>query len=1083
MPAPPRPARDPEPAPPAAPALDRIRTAGVRQVGRLYLGAAAAIAFANAVLYALVPVRLGAAWRDALVVGCVVLGLVFLRAIRQLRTQPIGRVVHGAAWWVLAVVLLSAVATGHGVQTPSLGYLSLFVCLVTVLSGASAGLWLAVAASVGIGGLYAAQAAAWLPEPPDGLYGMTHALLLCTAVVAGALMARTLHQALQQADEREKRFRGLLTIAADLYWEADASLRLLAAPDDLSPGFGPEAAMAAGTHLWDDGLEIDERDRLALRGAMMARRPFSEVHLQRTDASGRPRQFVLSGRPRFAVDGGFAGYWGVGKEITGEVMARRAVRASEHRYQELFARSPTPLLLHRDGFVRVANEAAARMFGTGSPDALAGTDLLRRFAPGASRERQMQRLRDLAAQPVGSALDLADFQLLAEDGRRLTAQATDVRVDDTDGPGTMTLFHDITARVATENALRRSEVMLTHMFATSPDFITLSELDTSRYLMVNDSFSRIFGYTADEVVGESALDLGIWYHPEERDVLVEAIQTRGEIHELPVTFVTKSRRPVSLLLSAARFELDGRVYMVVNGRDVTESQRVQHEHEAMLQNALVGIALTREGRFVQVNDRFERMFGWAPGELVGQDEQVVWLHGEDRADDDTARPLELERVMRRRDGSTFFGRVMAQAVTSPHPRLDGTIWIAEDITERHQMDQALADARDRAEAANRAKSAFLANTSHEIRTPLNGLLGLARLAMQPGLDERRRHQHLAQIHDSAQSLAGIISDILDLSKIEAGKFSVESVPFDLHALLGAVHHAYQQLAHAHSLGLRLTLDPALPVTVRGDPLRLRQILSNYITNGLKFTARGHVAIEATPAGDGRVRFCVSDTGPGIDAATQARLFQPFTQADESTTRRFGGTGLGLSICKELAELMGGRVGVDSRIGGGSRFWAELPMPAAEAADVGDDDEAGDIGRLAGLHVLLVEDNPVNMLIGVATLEQWGVDVVQATDGHEALGAVERAVDNRRPFDVVLMDVHMPRLSGHEAARRLRERHSAEALPIIALTAAALVSEREEAMAAGMNDFLTKPLDARRLRQALVRVIERHSQFGSLQALD
>jgi len=1057
----------------------RTRLGSGRNVGRFYFGAAALIAIGNALLYAFVPLHVSAAWQDVLVVACVWLGIVFLRAIRQLATQPIGQVVRHAAWWAAGVALLSAVSTGQGVHTPSLGYLSLFVCLVTVLAGVRSGLYLALACAFGVVGLWAAEA--FSPTPPDTTlqHLLTHLLLLATAVVGAALMARTLQHALRQADEREQRFRGLLTLAADLYWEVDQDLRLVDVPDDLSPGFLRPPQGSAGSHPWELDLGLSERDRITARAAIEARRPFSELRMQRTDRDGRPRQFVISGRPRFDAEGTFLGYWGVGKEITGELLAQQAVRASESRYKELFARSPAPLLIHRGGLVLVANESAARMFGFATPEQLVGTGLLPRYAAGPSRDLQTRRLAELEHMPMGSALELADFQLHSEDGRRLTAQATDVRVNEVDGPATLSIYHDITARVATENALRRSEVMLTHMFATSPDFITLSELDTSRYLMVNESFSRIFGYTNDEVAGQSALDLGIWYDPEERRPLVHAIETKGEIHELPVTFVTKAKQPVSLLLSAARFELDGLVYMVVNGRDVTESQRVQHEHEAMLQNALIGIALTRGGRFVQVNDRFERMFGWPAGELVGQDEQVVWLHGEAPEERQPDTPLELERVMRRRDGSTFTGRAMAKPISSPHPRLDGTIWIVEDITERRQIDQALAEARDRAEAANRAKSAFLANTSHEIRTPLNGLLGLARLAMQQGIDERRRHQYLAQIHDSAQSLAGIISDILDLSKIEAGKFSVESVPFDLRALLAAVHHAYQSLAHAHSLALQLHIDESLPATVRGDPLRLRQILSNYITNGLKFTARGHVRIEASSAGDGFIRFSVSDTGPGIDGDTQRRLFQPFTQADESTTRRFGGTGLGLSICKELAELMGGRIGVDSRIGEGSRFWAELPMPETEASDTLADDEAQDVARLSGIHVLLVEDNPVNMLIGVSTLEQWGVDVVQAHDGHEAIAAVDRAVRARRPFDVVLMDVQMPHLSGHEAARRLREHHSAEALPIIALTAAALVSEREEALAAGMNDFLTKPIDAQRLRRALIRVIEGHSQFGSL----
>jgi CheY-like chemotaxis protein len=335
-------------------------------------------------------------------------------------------------------------------------------------------------------------------------------------------------------------------------------------------------------------------------------------------------------------------------------------------------------------------------------------------------------------------------------------------------------------------------------------------------------------------------------------------------------------------------------------------------------------------------------------------------------------------------------------------------------------------------------------------------------------------QYLEQIQDSAQSLSGIISDILDLSKIEAGKFSIEAVPFNLRHLLKAVHHAYQSLATARSLQLQLDIAPEVPATVLGDPVRLRQILSNYITNGLKFTERGEVRLEvamsAHPARAGQVRFTVSDTGPGIDTATQKRLFQPFTQADDSTTRRFGGTGLGLSICKELAELMDGAVGVDSTPGIGSRFWAELPLPPTDLPVIDPRVEAEDIQRLEGLRVLLVEDNPVNMMIGVAMLEQWGVEVTQAVDGAEGVAAVERAQAAQRPFHVVLMDVQMPRLSGHEAARQLRCLYGAEELPIIALTAAALVSEREEALASGMNDFLTKPIDVHKLRLALIRAL-------------
>jgi CheY-like chemotaxis protein len=262
--------------------------------------------------------------------------------------------------------------------------------------------------------------------------------------------------------------------------------------------------------------------------------------------------------------------------------------------------------------------------------------------------------------------------------------------------------------------------------------------------------------------------------------------------------------------------------------------------------------------------------------------------------------------------------------------------------------------------------------------------------------------------------------------------------------------------------------------VRGDPVRLRQILSNFLSNALKFTAAGyvrlHVSVVGSSQGEGPplIRFEVEDSGPGIAPEVQGRLFQPFMQGDVSTTRRFGGTGLGLSICRELAELMGGQVGMRSEPGRGSRFWAELPLPPSEqdAPSASFAPLEDSLRALAGLCVLVVEDNPVNMMIATTILRQWGVIVTEASNGADAVTAVTKRADAGRPFDLVLMDVQMPVLGGHDATRTLRQRFPADELPIIALTAAALTSEREEALAAGMNDFLTKPLDAQRLQDVL-----------------
>ncbi|TXC66328.1 hypothetical protein FSC37_11915 [Piscinibacter aquaticus] len=266
--------------------------------------------------------------------------------------------------------------------------------------------------------------------------------------------------------------------------------------------------------------------------------------------------------------------------------------------------------------------------------------------------------------------------------------------------------------------------------------------------------------------------------------------------------------------------------------------------------------------------------------------------------------FEGEFEMARRDGSVFWAHLRARAIDPRHPGSGGTIWIVDDITQRRRDAAALAEAARPGRSGQPRQSEFLANTSHELRTPLNGLLGLVRLAQDPALPPGRLREYLEHIDDSAQALAGLISDILDLSKIEAGKFSLEQVDFDLHQLLGQMRDAYRELAGAKGLELRFELGGGVPQWVRGDPVRLRQIVANYLGNALKFTERGWIELRVTRRIDGRIRIEVCDSGPGIAAEVQPRLFHPFSQADASTTRRYGGTGLGLSICRQLAVLMG-----------------------------------------------------------------------------------------------------------------------------------------------------------------------------------
>ena len=354
--------------------------------------------------------------------------------------------------------------------------------------------------------------------------------------------------------------------------------------------------------------------------------------------------------------------------------------------------------------------------------------------------------------------------------------------------------------------------------------------------------------------------------------------------------------------------------------------------------------------------------------------------------------------------------------------------------------------------ASEAKSAFLAMMSHELRTPMNGVLGLAHALRGARLDQRQA-RYLEMIEQSGHGLMTILNDILDLSKIEAGKLDLEVAPLDLRDLADQVGLVWSETAREKGLDLILEVDPATPAWVAGDVARVRQILLNLVSNALKFTEAGAVTVRVGPEAGGVV-LAVTDTGVGLTDEQRARLFSPFVQGDRSTARRFGGTGLGLAICRHLAELMGGEVMVESALGRGSTFTVRLPLAAAEAPSVEAVREAADSEpSLAGVRVLVVDDNAVNQVVARAILEAAGVSVATVDDGGAALASLRA-----EPFDLVLMDVHMPVMDGVEAVRRIRAGEGGRVdLPVVALTADAMVGDAERLLAQGFDDAHPKPI--------------------------
>ena len=686
------------------------------------------------------------------------------------------------------------------------------------------------------------------------------------------------------------------------------------------------------------------------------------------------------------------------------------------------------------------------------------------------------------------------------------------RDDDGKVGGLLITSRDVTAEKENEDELRRTRSFLTNILDNVPAPLIVKDTD-GRVLIMNRAMEELHCISRADHIGRPLAhvigpEMMKEVRKEDRVVLasgkplvVESAQAR-----------TRDRGVRDLRKTKVAFrDEDGAAYILSISEDITERRKIQLELEntrafltTLIENVPIPLAVKdgAEGRIVLMNRANEGLLGISREEIMHKSahelftaEEADRLSREDRAAIRSGTLQIAEDVTIATPGNGVRSvRQMKIAVRAPNgsPYL---LTISEDITDRKRTQDALKQALARAEAANVAKSEFLANMSHEIRTPLNGVLGLADALSHMQLDAQQT-EIIRMILDSGKALTGILSDVLDLAKAEAGQLQLRIESFALRDTIGQAVFLFETVARAKGVDFKVEFDPKAPERLMGDPLRLRQIVSNLVSNAVKFTTEGQVAVRVgaavDTAGAATVSVAVKDTGPGFSDQVRDKLFSRFEQGDGSVTRRFGGTGLGLSIANALAQMMGGEISCSAVPGEGATFVfrtrLEIDQAAPDAAfpenteHDAESDMANDAARLGRrLRVLLAEDHLVNQRVVELMLGDMA-DLTIVGDGHAAVGAFGR----HGPFDLVLMDTQMPLMDGLTATRRIREaegRLGRSRTPIVSLTANAMAHQVQACLDAGADDHLAKPITSESLFATIHRALAAAQAPGEAEDAD
>ncbi|HKS37219.1 MAG TPA: PAS domain S-box protein, partial [Verrucomicrobiae bacterium] len=782
-----------------------------------------------------------------------------------------------------------------------------------------------------------------------------------------------------------------------------------------------------------------------------------------------------AGKPQYAL--------GVVEDITERKQSEAAIALSEKRFRALIERSSDCIwLVNPAGEVLYdAEPATLRNLGY-TKNEIVGRNALELVHPD-----DLDRMRGLLADliPNAGACFTAQYRQQHKDGSWHWMEGTATNLLGESSVGAIVInARDITERKRAEEKLRQSEERFSRAFHASPVAISIATFKEGRFIDVNESFLGLLGYSREELVGRTALELGIWVKQTDRIPIMEQLQEKGSVRDIESHFRTRSGEIRESLASAELIKLNGEPCILCLVHDITqrkqaeEALRKSEERFQLIAHATNDTVWDWDLKTDEVwwNEGIKTVFGYSLEE-VGHDGSW-WddhIHAEDKdrvlagmheVVQSGGRYWSSEYRYRRADGSYADVFDRGYVLLDDYGRPIRMIGAMMDITVRKRVERELAKARDEALESVRLKSEFLANISHEVRTPLNGIIGMTVLLQDSSLTPEQR-SFSETIQASADALLGIINDILDFSKLEAGKLQFETLDFDLRALVESTLELLAERAQQKHVELVSLIDSNVPILLRGDPGRLRQVITNLVVNAIKFTDHGDVVLrvarESETTTDASLCFTVIDTGIGIPHDAVPHLFQAFYQADGSTTRKYGGTGLGLAISKQLVEMMGGQIGVESTAGKGSTFWFTVKLvKQANTAVSGEDRKA----RFAGLRVLIVDDNETNRGILLHQTAALAMRPDSAAGGEEALQKLRTAAAADDRYAVAILDMQMSSMDGLTLARSIKADPTIASTRLLLMTSLGPRSDTAALRAAGIGAFLVKPVKQSQLIDCL-----------------